>query len=141
MPVSAGFIETIKELAGPLGRITVRRMFGGAGVYCDGQVFALLDDDVLYLKVDETSRPAFLAEGCGPFTYRTRDGMHALASYHRAPDRLLDEPDEMAAWCRRALDIGRRAAAAKSASKSAKHPPRGPRRRAGGRQPLSKVAT
>ena len=49
------------------GPVTIRPMFGGAGVYHDGLMFALVDDEVLYFKVDETSRPAFEAENLPPF--------------------------------------------------------------------------
>ena len=53
-----------------LGPVTIRNMFGGAGVYADGVMFAILVDDVLYLKADESSQRAFESEGMGPFTYR-----------------------------------------------------------------------
>ncbi len=118
MPVSSGFIETITEMLGRLGRISVRKMFGGAAVYCDSQVFALLDDDTLFLKVDEASRGDFEAEGCGPFVYTTKDGAQTLATYHRAPDRLLDEPDDLLAWAKTAIAASRRAAAEKGKPKT-----------------------
>jgi DNA transformation protein len=111
---SDGFIAHLKDLLGELGHITVRRMFGGAGVYCDGQVFAFVDDDVLYLKTDEDGRTAFEAEDMGPFTYTTKHGPGQLTSYWRAPERLLDEPDEMRAWVKRALAVARLKAAAKA---------------------------
>jgi DNA transformation protein and related proteins len=120
MTVSAGFIETITEQVAPLGHITVRKMFGGAAVYCGGQVFALIDDDVLYFKVDDQTRSAFEAETCGPFTYQTKAGQHIMAAYHRVPDRLLDEPDELLDWARRALSVGQRAVKAKPKSRRAK---------------------
>ena len=36
-------------------------MFGGVGIYANGLFFALIDDDVLYLKGDETLKPEFEA--------------------------------------------------------------------------------
>lgn len=125
MAVSAQCLDMLKDLLAPVGTISVRRMFGGAGVYCDGVIFGLVADDVLHLKVDETSRAMFQAEGCGPFEYELGDGTkQSLASYHRAPDRLLDEPDELLEWARRAISVSRRTASAKA------KPRAGPRGRA-----------
>ena len=114
MAISDGFIAQVKELLAPLGAITVRKMFGGAGVYVNGQIIALVSDDVLYFKTSEATRKDFAAEGMGPFRYATKDGEHALTSYWRAPERLFDEPDEMAMWARRALTASRAASADKS---------------------------
>jgi DNA transformation protein len=122
MALSAGFVESMKDLLAPMGAISVRRMFGGAAVYCDGQVFALISDDVLYLKVDDTSRGAFTAEACGPFEYATRDGTQVLNTYHRAPDRLLDDPEDMIAWARIAVAVGRRAALGKKPARASATP-------------------
>ena len=117
MTVSASFVEQIKELLSPLGSITVRRMFGGGGVYADGIILALVSDDVLHFKIDGTTQKDFEAEGCGPFTYDTVNGPHALSSYWRAPERLFDEPDEMVAWARKALAVSRAAQAKKKPAK------------------------
>jgi DNA transformation protein and related proteins len=65
---------------------------------------------VLYLKADATTVPAFEAENLGPFTYGTKNGRRVLTSYWRAPERLLDDDDEMRDWCRRAADVGAQAA-------------------------------
>jgi DNA transformation protein and related proteins len=112
MSASPGFIELLKDTMRGLGPVSVRRMFGGAGVYADGVMFALVADDTLYLKADATSRVAFEAEGLQPFGYEGRNKRIDLP-YWRAPERLLDDPDEMAEWARRALAVARRAAAAK----------------------------
>ncbi len=114
MSLSEGYVEHLKEMLDGIGHITVRRMFGGAGVYCDGFIFAFLDEDVLYLKTDEPGRAPFEAEGMGPFTYESKDGPIQTFSYYRAPERLLDDPEELREWVRRALAISKRDAAAKA---------------------------
>jgi len=86
-------------------------MFGGAGVYADGVMFGLVDEDVLYLKTDDETRSAFEAEGMEAFAYATKDGRTTIMSYWRAPERLFDEPDEMLAWARQALAVARKAGA------------------------------
>jgi len=110
MTASDSFIAYLEDVLRALGPITVRRMFGGAGVFADGVMFGLITDDRLYFKADDATRGTFEAEGLGPFTYRTRGRIVAL-SYWRVPERLLDDPDEMAHWGRQALAAARRAGA------------------------------
>src|SRR5689334_21566674 len=84
-------------------------MFSGAGVFADGLMIALVVDGVIYLKADDSLIPLFEREGQTPFSYKTRDGKHTLKSYWRMPERLYDEPDELAEWARLALAAARRA--------------------------------
>ncbi len=90
------------------GPVAVRRMFGGAGIFADGMMIGLIARGVIYLKADEVTRPDFEREGLSCFTYGTKAGERALASYWRMPDRLYDEPDELARWAAKALDCARR---------------------------------
>ena len=99
--------EFIRELFTPFRPVTVRRMFGGAGIFCDGLMFALVFDGAIYLKVDDASIPDFEREGSRPFVYTRakspgRVGRASLA-YWRLPERLYDDPDELAVWAGRAL--------------------------------------
>jgi DNA transformation protein and related proteins len=104
--------EFIHELFAQFGPVTVRRMFSGAGVFRDGLMFGLIIRDVIYLKVDDTNKAEFEREGSTPFTYtrgRTsgHPSQHALP-YWRLPERLYDDPDELAAWARRAFAVAER---------------------------------
>ncbi|HUU66676.1 MAG TPA: TfoX/Sxy family protein [Methyloceanibacter sp.] len=122
MAPSDGFKDFITDQLAGFGRITIRNMFGGAGVYADGVMFGLLADDVLYLKTDDTSARAFAAEGMGPFTYRP-DGKPPVAmSYWEVPPRLLEEPDELADWARNAHRIARAGKSAKPSRPRVKKP-------------------
>jgi DNA transformation protein len=112
MSASKGFIELLKDSMRDLGPVNVRRMFGGAGVYADGVMFGLIAEDTLYLKGDVETKRDFEAEGLCPFVYEGR-GRKISMSYWRAPERLLDDPDELVVWARTALEAARRAAAAK----------------------------
>ncbi len=120
MPVSASFKEHIAELLSPLGPVAIRRMFGGAGVSAEGITFAILAEDTLYLKVDDTTRPKFEAEAMGPFTYQSKSGEHALTSYMRCPPRLMDEPDALLDWARAAMKVSRRAVGGSKAKSKTK---------------------
>ncbi len=109
MSVSEGFAAHLKECLAGLGPVEIKRMFGGGGVYADGIMFGLIADDVLFLKADDTSKPAFEAENLGPFVYSGK-GKPITMSYWRTPERLMDDPDEMTVWARTALAVARRAA-------------------------------
>ena len=104
--------EFIRELFAPFRPVTVKRMFGGAGIWCDGLMFALVFDGAIYLKVDDDSIPDFAREGSQAFVYtrarsKGRVGRASL-SYWRLPERLYDDPDELAAWAARAFAIAER---------------------------------
>jgi DNA transformation protein len=107
--VSPDFLEFLKDQLASFGPVTIKRMFGGAGLYREGVMFGLVDGENLYLKADERTREAFEAEGLLPFSYRTKHGTNTLTSYWRAPERCFDDPDEMAAWAERAWAAALRA--------------------------------
>jgi len=111
MPLDSRIIELVEDLFGSLGAISVRNMFGGGGVYCDGVMFALIANGVIYLKADARSRPGFEAEGLGPFVYHGKAKPVAM-SYWRVPERLLDDPDEAVDWGREAVRAARDACVA-----------------------------
>jgi DNA transformation protein and related proteins len=101
--------EFIRELFAPFGTVTVKRMFGGAGIWSDGLMFGLVFDGAIFLKVDAASIPEFEHEGSRPFVYtraksKGRVGRASL-SYWRLPERLYDDPDELAVWAGRALAV------------------------------------
>jgi DNA transformation protein len=97
--------EALRDLFAAFGPVSVRRMFGGAGVYADGVMFALVSRGTVYLKADAESQPLFAAEGCGPFVYDRAGKQATMTSYWRMPDRLYDDPDTLAQWARRSLAI------------------------------------
>lgn len=111
MVASDGFAEFLRDQLAPLGRVTMRRMFGKTGVFCDGVMLGMVADDILYFRVDDDNRAAFKeAESSPPLNYE-KQGRTIDLSFWRAPERLLDEPDELVAWGRAALAAARRVAA------------------------------
>jgi DNA transformation protein len=113
MAVSESLVALLEEQLEPLGRITFRRMFSGAGVYCDGLIFALILRDTLHFKVDDGNRGAYQAEGMEPFSYEAKGQRREIGAYWRVPERLFDEPEEMLDWARAAVAAGRRAESGK----------------------------
>jgi DNA transformation protein and related proteins len=103
--------ETIGELFREFGPVDVRRMFGGVGVFVEGLMIAIVTrEDAVYLKADDTTIPAFEQEALKPFSYPTKAGKHTLTSYWRMPDRLYDDPEELARWARTAHAAAQRKA-------------------------------
>ncbi len=103
--------DDIQELFSEFGPVSVRRMFGGAGLYADGIMIGLVADGVIYLKVDESNAPDFEREGLPPFTYTSGNGRQIVMSYRRMPDRLYDDPVELPRWAGAALAAAKRVAA------------------------------
>ena len=94
---------------GPLGPVSVRRMFGGGGVFIDGSMLALISDDRLYFKVDDALRPRFEAAGLHPFVYERKTGKPVVMSFWQAPEDVFDDPDALRDWASAALAAARRA--------------------------------
>lgn len=109
MAVSKELLEFYRDTLAPLGPVVVKRMFGGAALSLDGFTFALILDDQIWLKTDPDGVGRFEAEGSRPFDYATKQGRRVITSYWRAPDRLLDEPDDLVEWARMALAVARHA--------------------------------
>jgi DNA transformation protein len=111
MVASDGFAGFLRDQLAPVGRITVRRMFGKTGVFCDGFMLGMVRDNTLYFRVDDDNRAAFKeAESFPPLNYEKKGGTIDL-SFWRAPERLFDEPDELVTSARVALAAARRVAA------------------------------
>lgn len=100
------YVEFVKELMAPLGRLTSRAMFGGHALYCDGTIFAIIIGGTLYLKTDERNRPAFESRGLRPF--RPYTGRTTRMPYYEAPPEIFEDPAAMAEWAGGAVAASRR---------------------------------
>jgi DNA transformation protein len=116
--MSDEFIDYVMELFGPFGTVRTRRMFGGYGVYLDGLMFAIVSEDMLYLKADELNRVEFEQAGCGIFGY-ARKGKRATLNFFRAPDDAMESPELMLPWARTAYAAALRANAKKQVAEQA----------------------
>ena len=112
--------DDIRELFSVFGPVEVRRLFGGAGIFIDGTMFALVHDGVIFLKVDDESVAAFEREQLEAFSYDRKGARASLTSYRRMPDRLYDDPDELATWARAAVAAAQRSGARKSSAKASR---------------------
>ena len=116
------------DLFAQFGPVSIRRVFGGDGLFSGDVMMGYADDGVVYLKTDEQTRPAYVAEGCASLSYNKRTGEVVELSFYTIPDRLYDDPDELAQWARQAATVAQRAKASKRLVKKAKRVSTGKRR-------------
>jgi DNA transformation protein len=96
------------DLFAEFGPIKLRRFFGGEGIVADDVMIGMVFDDIIYFHTNEGTRAAFVAEGCKPFTFLKRSKNEIIATHWYAlPERLYDDPEELAAWARVALEAMR----------------------------------
>ena len=101
------FTDHLAELFEAFGPVTVRRMFGGHGVYRDGVMFGLVSNDALYLKADDGNRAKFESRGLPRFEY-AKQGRTITVSYYLAPAEAMDDPQTLAEWTRPAFEAALR---------------------------------
>lgn len=110
MAVDESLIAWVEEATEPLGRLSRRAMMGGATLYLDGTVFAIVTSDgVLRFKADAVSDAEWDAAGCDRFSFEFADGRVGTMNYRRAPDDVYDDPEELRRWAALALEAGHRA--------------------------------
>jgi len=123
MPVSSNYLGYVCEQLAGLGAVSSRRMFGAAGLYCDELFFALIDDDTLYLRVDDSNRADFTSRGMGRFRPYP-DSPQLSMSYYETPADVLEDAEALVAWARRSVAAAMAAVKPAKAAKPAKATPR-----------------
>lgn len=105
--------DDLIDLFSEFGSISVRRMFSGYGIVADGVNFAMSLRAGLIFRVDDLTVGRYEAEGLKPFQYQTRNKTVTVKSYRHLPERLYDDPEELAVWAREAVGAAKRAKSAK----------------------------
>ena len=117
--------EHLRDLFAGMPRLSIRRLFGGIGLYSDGMVFALGGADQIWIKADAQTQPLFEEAGSRPFRYQGKNRTVQLP-YWSLPDKALDDPDEALKWARLGLAASlrapRQASKAKRSRKSSPQP-------------------
>ena len=108
MSFDEGLYFWVQEALEPLGAVTMRRMMGGATLYLDGTIFAILHSGEIWFKADEETNAIWDAEGRERFSVTFKDGTVDRMNYRRAPPDVYDDAEEMQRWVQLALEAGRR---------------------------------
>lgn len=106
------FLDYLRELLADVPGLRMRAMFGGYGVYSDDLFFAVIDEDVIYMKADDENRETFIQAGGEAFTV-TMKGKTGSMSYYSVPESALEDADEMMRWARLGMDAALRKGAKK----------------------------
>ena len=123
MTVSSDFLAYVLEQLAGLAGVSSRRMFGGVGLYCEELFFGLIDNDTLYLRVNDDNRADYTARGMSAFRpYADRPELSM--SYYEAPADVLEDPAQLVSWARRSVAVAMAAAKPARAAKTAKPAPR-----------------
>jgi len=96
--------ERFADLFHAFGPIALRRFFGGEGLFSGDVMIGFVSDERIYFKTNEETRRAYLAEKAKPFSFDKR-GETIVTGYYAIPERLYDEPEELARWAKRAFDV------------------------------------
>ena len=105
MAVSEEFVDYVVAQLSGWGDVSVRRMFGGAGLYHEGTMFAVIADDMAYLKVDDSNRGDFLQAGSAPFEPYPDKIKTTIRTYYEIPADVFENPAELAMWAQRSWII------------------------------------
>lgn len=98
------FNEFVLDQLSALPDLRAKAMFGAHGLYCGEKFFGILDDGRLFFKTDARSQADYTARGMEPFTYEMKGKVMTMA-YHEVPPDVLEQPHELTAWARRAIQI------------------------------------
>ncbi|MFK3889735.1 TfoX/Sxy family protein [Sphingomonas sp. NPDC079357] len=110
MALDRGLIDWVAEALAADGSVTHRRMMGGATLYLDGIIFAIVGGDgSLWFKSDAESDAAYDAADCARFTHERGDGTVASMNYRRAPEDCYDDGEALRNWALLGVAAGRRA--------------------------------
>jgi len=90
-----------------LGNMKSRKMFGGYGIYHDGTFFALIANNILYFKVDESNRSLYESHGSRPFTYEGKNKNTVVMSYWEVPVDILENRTKLTQWVQKSVQIAR----------------------------------
>ncbi len=98
------FKEFVLDQLSALPEVRARAMFGAHGLYSGESFFGILDEGRLFFKTDARSQADYTARGMGPFTYESKGKMMTM-SYHEVPPNVLEQPQELTEWARKAIGI------------------------------------
>ena len=106
MAVSDSYREFVLEQLGRVTPVTGKSMFGGVGIYAQGLFFALIAEDRLYFKVDETTRPSFEQRAMEPFRPFGED---SAMGYYEVPADMVEDVAQLESWVWKAIDVAAKA--------------------------------
>lgn len=139
MSVDQGLLAWVEEALEPMGRVSMRSeqvamspghgcavrgtahllTMGGATLYLDGIIFAIMVEGELWFKADAESEDIWDEAGhTERFSVVFKDGKVDMMNYRRAPADVYDDVETMQRWTRLAVEAGMRRKAKKPKRKN-----------------------
>jgi DNA transformation protein and related proteins len=116
MAVSPDFLAYVVDQLGGFAKVRSRRMFGGVGLYADDLFFALIDDDTLYFKADDSNRSDYVERGCRPFQPFADDPTYSM-NYYNVPPEVVEDGDDLKRWAKKSCAVALAKAATRKPAK------------------------
>lgn len=102
------YCDYVIDLLAPWSDVTVCAMFGGYGVYRQGQIFAIIVDGMLYFKVDDQNLSDYEAADSQPFTYEAKGRTSVTMSYWLVPSEVMEDSDKLNQFAEKSYQAGLR---------------------------------
>lgn len=107
---AAGFHDfVVGDLLADIPGISSRAMFGGWSVYKAGVIFAIIADDRIYFKVDDTNRTDYERYDSRPFVYAQGNHKPTTMSYWELPEEISEDREQLCVFVQRAVEASLRA--------------------------------
>ena len=101
MKGSNEYLAFVIQTLEPLGYVTSRAMFGGYGIFHNGDMFALIYGSVLYFKVNEENIDRYEEVHSAKFT---------PMPYYEVPEEVMEDEGKFLEWAEISIDIGHKTA-------------------------------
>ena len=112
MAVGDAYLTWVLDQLSPVSGVTWKRMFGGVALYAGGAIFAVMDNDQVFFRVDDATRPRYLAAGARP--WEPMPGREKPSQgYYEVPAELLEDRETVVEWARESVEVAARAASRK----------------------------
>jgi len=80
-------------------------MFNSFGLYSNDVFFAIISDDILYLKTNEETKPRYIEAGMGPFIPSQKQ---ILKNYMEVPEEVIDNKEELLDWAFESIEVAQK---------------------------------
>lgn len=107
MPENSFVKYIINDLLRNISGVSSKAMFGGHGIYKDGVIFAIVVDNELYFKVDNSNRVEYERSASEQFIYQSKKGPVKMP-YWKVPENVMENPNLAAQWAEQSVDASKK---------------------------------
>ena len=100
MAADQAYHDKVMEMLSPIGGLTSKPMFGGYGIFHQGDMFALISKSNLYFKVNDSNLPGYEIAG---------SRRHAPMPYYEVPGAVIGDAATLHEWARTSITIAHEA--------------------------------